>query len=83
MRYKDQTVSLLVAADGRSGPSLWAAGPPSDGTTSRVTDIDGIRVTAFHQSRHSAFVVSSLGADDLREVAQAMVGPVSRALAGA
>ena len=82
MRYRGQLVSLLVSADERSGLSVWAAGPPSDGTTSDVRVVDGMRVTAFHQARHSIFVVSSLSDDDVQKVAEVMVGPVSRALAG-
>ena len=44
---------------------------------------NGFHVASFRGSRHVVFVVSSLGDGDVREVAQALVGPVSRVLAGA
>lgn len=83
LRYKGEAVSVLVAADSRPGAGVWFAGPPRDGRLADVQTIDGMRVTAFYQSQHSAFVVSSLSADDLRAVAATIVEPVSRALAGA
>ena len=77
LQYKNETVSLLVTDDVR----------PSDGAASvspaRLPVTDGFQVASFRGARQVVYVVSSLGQDDVQAVAQAMAGPVSRALSGA
>lgn len=82
LRYRGKAVSLLVAEAADRGAGLWGAGPGGDGTTSALPVTDGFHVAAFRGSRHLVFVVSSLGQDDVQEVARAMTGPVTQALAG-
>jgi hypothetical protein len=72
--YKDQPVSLLVADDPRPG-DFW-------GMPSELPVTDGFHLASFAGAGHVVFVVSSLPAQEVREVAQAMSGPVSRALSG-
>ena len=79
LRYKDETVSLLVT----DNPRLWrplarASKEPAEWPASY-----GLHVASFGGGQHTVFVVSSLNNGDVQEVARALVGPVSRALAGA
>ncbi|MEO6238271.1 MAG: hypothetical protein ABIQ52_14835 [Vicinamibacterales bacterium] len=76
--YKDEKVSLLVTDDVRA-----ADGTQPDASLSSLRATGGFQVASFGREQHAVFVVSSLNATDVREVAQAMIGPVSRALAGA
>lgn len=80
LRYKNETVSLLVAENGQPGTALSNRTPAID-IALPVTD--GFHVASFRGSRHIVFVVSSLSDTDVHEVAQAMAGPVSQALTGA
>ncbi len=83
LHYKDEPISVLVPTDrDQLSSDLWGVGPPTDGTTA-VTVNEGFHVASFRSARHVVFVVSSLNDHDLQEVATAVVGPVSRALAGA
>ena len=83
LHYKDEPISVLVPTDrDQLSSDLWGVGPPTDGTTA-VTVNEGFHVASFRSARHVVFVVSSLNDHDLHEVATAVVGPVSRALAGA
>ena len=79
LRYKNETVSLLVAENGQPGTALSNRAPAIDMT---LPATDGFHVASFRGSRHIVFVVSSLSDSDVREVAQAMAGPVSQALTG-
>ena len=86
LRYKEQSVSLLVAADERPGGAFLRTVAR---TVARADDrpsawpvTDGLHVASFRVVRHAVFVVSSLGDADLEEVTRAMAGSVSRALAG-
>lgn len=79
LRYKDETVSLLVA----DLPRLRSVVGRTDVTPSELPVTDGFHVASFGGAGHAVFVVSSLNADDLQEVTRALIGPVSRALAGA
>jgi anti-sigma factor RsiW len=81
LRYKGQTVSLLVTEAADRGAGVWGLGPVDEGTTSAFPVTDGFHVTAFRRSRHVVFFVSSLGQDDVQEVARAMVAHITRALA--
>lgn len=81
LRYRDETVSLLVADDARAAV-LPGGDAVVDTTLSDMPVTDGFHVATFRGARHVVFVVSSLARDDVREVAQAMIEPVSRALAG-
>lgn len=83
LRYKGQFVSLLVAADDRPGGRLARALARADDRPSAMPVTDGFRVASFRGARHAVFVVSSLTEEDNQEVARAMAGSVSRALAGA
>ena len=83
LRYKDEAVSLLVTDDPRSNVALGADRAGIDATPLELSVSDGFHVASYHGERHVVFVVSSLNADDVQEVARAMVAPVSRALAGA
>lgn len=80
LQYKDETVSLLVTDDPRG--ALWGELAGTNATPSELPATDGFHVASFRGARHAVFVVSSLNDDDVQEVARAMVGPVSRALAG-
>ncbi len=81
--YKDEPISVLVPTDrDQLSSDLWRVGPPTDGTTA-VTVSEGFHVASFRSARYVVFVVSSLNDRDLHEVATAIGGPVSRALAGA
>ena len=82
LRYKDETVSVLVPDDTRPGGPPWG-GPQVDGAIASAGSSGVFHTVLFVGGRHVAFVVSSLGESDVREVAQAMVTPVTRALAGA
>jgi hypothetical protein len=82
LRYKGQAVSLLVADAADQGARIWGIGPADDGAAVSLPVTDGFQVAAFRQSRHMVLVVSSLGQDDVADVARAMAGPVTRALAG-
>lgn len=83
LRYKDETVSLLVTDDPRPGVALWGELARASETPTGLPVIDGFHVASFRGARHVVFVVSSLNDDDVQEVTQAMLGPVARALAGA
>ena len=83
LHYKDEPISLLVATDHeRLVGAWWNLGPAANGTTA-LAATEGFRVASFRGAGHVVFVVSSLNDHDLQEVATAMAGPVSRALAGA
>lgn len=82
LTYKGQVVSLLVTDDPRPSlepGELTSADPPHRS----LPTASGLRVASFRGQKHAVFVVSSLHDEDVRDVAGAMVGPVSRALAGA
>lgn len=71
--YKNEKVSLLVTADAEAGeePLTLAAAH------------DGFHIASMHGPRHAAFVVSSLGDDDVMEVSRALLPPLQRVLADA
>jgi hypothetical protein len=75
--YKEQVVSVLVADDGAVGSEWWR------GIAAReLPSAEGYQMASFRSANHIVFVVSSLPTADVNEVAQAMVRPVSSALAG-
>ncbi|MBA3270570.1 MAG: zf-HC2 domain-containing protein [Acidobacteria bacterium] len=80
LSYKDETVSLLVTDDPHPGGAPWGKFARKSDTTSALPVTDGFHVASFRGARHAVFVVSSLNAADVQEVAEAMLGPVSRAL---
>jgi anti-sigma factor RsiW len=82
LRYKGQSVSLLVAADERPGGAFARTFARADDRPSAWPVTDGFHVASFRVVRHAVFVVSSLSDADLEEVTRAMAGSVSRALAG-
>lgn len=81
LSYKQETVSVLVTAEPR--PRVAALGHADDGVLGQVQREGAFALTSFTSARYAAFVVSSLGAEDVRDVAQAVAGPIARALAGA
>lgn len=81
--YRDEKVSLLVTDDVRPNGALPADSAGAGATLSELPRTDGFHVASFHGARHAVFLVSSLSDNDVQEVGRAMVGPVSRALAGA
>lgn len=83
LKYKGHFVSLLVAADERPGGWVARALVRADDRPAAMPVTDGFRVASFRGERHAVFVVSSLADADNQEVARAMAGSVSRALAGA
>ncbi len=82
LRYKATTASVLVTADTRPGRWPWEA-RTGEGALLDLGVSGSYTMASFLVGRQVAFVVSSLGHDDVQEVALAMTGPVSRALAGA
>ena len=78
LRYRDEAVSMLITEDMGA-----AEGADTDRSPSALPVTDGFHVASFRGPRHVVFIVSSLGTDDVQEVAQALAEPVSRALAGA
>lgn len=83
MRYKGEVVSMLVANDAGMGERLARLAHASNGETEMMPVTDGFHVASFRDGRHDIFVVSSLGNDDVQDVARALTQPVARALAGA
>lgn len=81
LAYKGETVSVLVPAEPRS--RLASLGFGDDGVVGEIRREDGFTLTSFTGGRHVAFVVSTLGANDVRAVAQAVAGPITRAMTGA
>lgn len=80
LRYRNETVSVLVTDDPR--PALASIGR-TDGVLSDVRTEGAFTMASFTGGRRAAFVVSALDADALREVGQAVSGPIARALGGA
>lgn len=83
LRYKGEAVSLMVADDPRALSPLRNVLAGLTHEPSPMPATDGFHVTAFRSTRHAVFVASTLSDEDLQEVARAMAGPVSQALAGA
>jgi len=82
LRYRKEVVSLLVSDEPRRiAPAGVLAGITENPSNLPVTN--GFHVASFATARHVVFVVSSLSDSDIQEIARAMAGPVSRALAGA
>jgi hypothetical protein len=82
LRYKHETVSLLVTSD--VGAHRWL---PGNGTGAHPATVilpatEGFEVTSLRGPRNVAFVISSLAHGDAQEVAKALAGPVSKILTG-
>lgn len=77
MRYKGEAVSLLIADDRSHGP--WGPGD----SPAPLPATDGFQVATFRGARRAVFVVSSLAAADVEDVARAMADPVLQALSEA
>jgi hypothetical protein len=73
LRYKGSLVSVLVTADAGRDIGTTVTGEPAT---------EGLQVATIGNA-NSAFVVSSLSAEDVLEVGRAMAGPLARALSGA
>lgn len=83
LQYKGEAVSLLVTDDTRLGRSLLPGVAGPDDIAPASPEVDGFHVAVSAEAQHLVFLVSSLPAHDVREVAQAMSRPMSRALSGA
>ena len=81
--YKKETVSVLVTDDPRPGSAMWARLPGMGQALSGLSVTDGFHVASFREARHVVFVVSASSRRDVQDVARAMAGPLSKALAGA
>lgn len=77
LSYKDTAVSVLVADEGASGTGWWRAAADRE-----LPSAGGFSLASFRGAGHMVFVVSSLSSADVEEVARAMTGPVTEALAG-
>jgi Putative zinc-finger len=71
LEYHGSLVSVLIA------PDSMARVPAG------IQEIDGARVSAFRASQFVVLVVSSVDAEETRQIAAAVTTPVVRALAGA
>jgi len=78
LEYRKAAVSVLVADDDEVGPYWWRGA-----TARQIPPAGGFQVSSFRSRQHVVFVVSSLPGADVDDVARAIAGPVSRALAGA
>jgi hypothetical protein len=82
LRYKHETVSLLVAGDVRAYRLLPGSGSGEHITARSSPVAGGFQVASFRGPRHVAFIVTSLAHADAQEVTQALAGPLSEILAG-
>jgi hypothetical protein len=82
LQYRNTAISMVVTPDDRVLAALPRASAPADGSVMILPPLDGLHVAAFRGPHHAVFVVGSLGDDDLRDVANAMVPGVSKALRG-
>lgn len=80
LRYKNTRISLVVTPDDRVLALLPSASAPADGSVVTLPMVEGLHVAAFRGPHHAAFVISALGDDDLRDVANAVAPGVSQAL---
>lgn len=80
LRYKGETVSVLVTDDPR--PRFASIGRADDGTLGDIRTEGTFRLTSFTSGRHATFVVSALASPDLRDVASALSAAITPALAG-
>jgi hypothetical protein len=80
LRYKGALTSLVVTPDDRLLRGLPGASAPRDGSIVLLPPHDGFNVAAFRGPRHVAVVISTLGGEDVQEVAGAMATSVSRAM---
>lgn len=80
LQYRGQAVSLLVTDDDRPGGSLWLGVAGGHDVEPALQQADGFHVASFADAGQLVFVVSSLPAGDVDDVAQAMSGPMSRVL---
>ncbi len=82
LRYKHETVSLLVTSD--ADTHRWL---PGDSSREHAMPLalpvtDGFEVTSLRGPRNVAFLISSLAHVDAQEVAEAFVKPISKILTG-
>lgn len=74
---------MLVSDDSRPGSAMWARLPWSGRALTSASVTDGFHVASSRRARHAVFVVSASSHGDVQNVAQAMAGPLSKALGGA
>lgn len=77
--YRDEVVSVLLTDDPRP-PLPWVRG--AAGAVGDAGAADGYSLASFTGGRHAAFVVAALGPGEVRTLAQAVAGPLTRAMAG-
>lgn len=80
LTYKNSRISLVVTPDDRALAMLPSASAPADGSVVSLPAVEGLHVAAFRGPRHAAFLISALGDEDLRELANALAPGVSRAM---
>lgn len=80
VRYKGASTSLVVTPDDRLLRGLPGASAPRNGSILTIPPRDGFNIAAFRGPRHVVVVVSTLGEEDVREVARSMAASVSRAM---
>ncbi len=81
LRFQGHVVSLLVTDDRNWVPDL-TRGKERPRLASRVM-ADGLGVVSFRASSHLVFFVSTLSEPELRQITEALAGPLARRLAGA
>ena len=82
LEYRQQRVSLMVTADESRLEALAADAPSRSGAIAMLPAIDGLRVASFRGPRHIAFIVSTLDAAAVSEVAAAFHSSVLQAISG-
>jgi hypothetical protein len=80
VRYKGALTSLVVTPDDRLLRGLPGASAPWDGSILTIPPRDGFNIAAFRGPRHVVVIISTLGDEDVREVARSMAASVSRAM---
>jgi hypothetical protein len=81
LQFQGQLVSLLVTEDRRWLPNLMDGEGRAHLASPPVAD--GFSVVLFRTAVHRVFVVSDLAESQLREMAEALAGPVVQRLLGA
>lgn len=80
LRYKHESISLVVTSDDRLLRRLPGIGLRADGAPVSLPSVAGYHVAAVRGPRHVGFFVSTLADHDLGDVARTMEGPLARAL---
>ncbi len=82
LHYKGQAASVLVA-DHDMLKAWLGPGPGNGEGPVTLPATEGFHIAGFRASNRMVFVISSLDQSDVQELAQAMMAPIARAMAGA